>query len=86
MLRMWAVLLRGAAVLSGFSSTGAETRFNFENCGVLATDKSGNPLKYGVLGLNLKDSASVGCSVINSFAYCEGMAWHYYLGRNSKLI
>lgn len=55
----------------GFSSAGAETRFNFENCGVLATDKSGNPLKYGVLGLNLNWNASVSCSVINSFAYCE---------------
>ena len=52
----------------GFSSAGAETRFNFENCGVLATDKSGNPLKYGVLGLNLTWNASVSCSVINSFA------------------
>lgn len=55
----------------GFSSTGAETRFNFENCGVLATDKSGNPLKYGILGINLNWNASVSCSVINSFAYCE---------------
>ena len=55
----------------GFSSTGTETRFNFENCGVLATDKNGNPLKYGVLGLNLSWTASVSCSVINSFAYCE---------------
>lgn len=55
----------------GFSSTGTETRFNFENCGVLATDKNGNRLKYGVLGLNLNWNASVSCSVINSFAYCE---------------
>ena len=55
----------------GFSSIGTETRFNFENCGVLATDKNGNRLKYGVLGLNLNWNASVSCSVINSFAYCE---------------
>lgn len=55
----------------GFSSTGTETIFNFENCGVLATDKNGNRLKYGVLGLNLNWNASVSCSVINSFAYCE---------------
>lgn len=55
----------------GFSSAGTETRFNFENCGVLATNKSGNPLKYGMLGLNLTWNASVNCSVINSFAYCE---------------
>ncbi len=55
----------------GFSSTGTETRFNFENCGVLATDKNGNPLKYGVLGLNLTWDPGVSCSVINSFAYCE---------------
>lgn len=55
----------------GFSTTGTETRLNFENCGVLATDKNGNRLKYGVLGLNLNWNASVSCSVINSFAYCE---------------
>lgn len=55
----------------GFSNTGTETRLNFENCGVLATDKNGNRLKYGVLGLNLTWNASVSCSVINSFAYCE---------------
>lgn len=55
----------------GFSNTGAETRFNFENCGVLATNKSGSLLKYGMLGLNLTWNASVSCSVINSFAYCE---------------
>ena len=55
----------------GFSSTGSETRFSFENCGVLATDKNGNMLKYGALGLNLTWNASVSCSVINSFAYCE---------------
>lgn len=55
----------------GFSSAGTETRLNFENCGVLATDKNGNRLKYGMLGINLTWNASVSCSVINSFAYCE---------------
>ena len=55
----------------GFSTTGTETRLNFENCGVLATDKNGNRLKYGILGINLNWNASVSCSVINSFAYCE---------------
>lgn len=70
----------------GFSSAGAETRFNFENCGVLATDKSGNPLKYGVLGLNLILERKRELLCYKQLRVLRRMAWRYYLGRNSKLI
>lgn len=59
----------------GFAKQENTTIFVFENCGVLATDKNGNRLKYGVLGYNGNN-----CFVINSFAYCEswlGIATSY---------
>ncbi len=57
----------------GYSSVGATTIYNFSNCGSLAKNPDGSPLKYGFVGMNATWYMELYYAIDNSFAY--GTTW-----------
>lgn len=56
----------------GFSTTGKETPYSFADCAMLAKARDGGRMKYGLVGLNFKESGySMSMSVRNSFACAD---------------